>query len=366
MSIEVLKALSEGAPAVLAVILEAEGSTPRGAGTKMAVFADGRAVGTVGGGKVEFFAIERARILLAAAVAAAAAAPGDSGDLAEEYSLDLMGNEVSGDAAICGGRVRLVLELIRDPGPIAEALRAALDGGAARVLVFDPAPKGFSAVLDERGGIAWQGSAGTGAPIPIDREAALAAIAGEQARSGESDGRLYDPLVPPDQLLILGAGHVGRALAELAARVGFQVTVVDNRPELADPARFDPSIRVLAGDFGRRIGELPFGPSAYAVVVSPDHRADLECVRAILGREYRYAGFIGSRRKVRMTLAALKEEGFAPERVDALCAPIGLDIGAQTPEEIAVAILAELIAWRRSSPKLPELAAERVVRRNAK
>ena len=361
MSIEVLKAISEGAPAVLAVILEAEGSTPRGAGTKMAVFPDGRAVGTVGGGKIEFFAIERARNLLAAA-AAAAASPGDSGGLAEEYTLDLMGNAVRGDAAICGGRVRLVLERIRDPGPIAEALRA-LDGGAARVLVFDPAPRGFAAVLDEGGDIVWQGGS-EGSPLSIDRAAALAAIASGQARSGESDGRLYDPLSPPDQLLILGAGHVGRALAELAVRVGFQVTVVDNRPELADPARFDPSIRVLAGDFGRRIGELPFGPSTYAVVVCPDHRADLECIRTILGREYRYAGFIGSRRKVRMTLAALKDEGFAPERVDALCAPIGLDIGAQTPEEIAVAILAELIAWRRSSPKLPELAKERVVRRN--
>jgi xanthine dehydrogenase accessory factor len=360
MSIEVLKALSAGSPAILAVLLEAEGSTPRGAGTKMAVCADGHAVGTVGGGKIESFAIERARVILAAAET------GESEDLAEEYALDLMGNEVRGGEMICGGRVRLLLEKIRDPIPIAEALET-LAGGGARVLVFESAPGGFFAVLDERGGIAWRRpGAGAGVPISIDRQAALDAIAGRQARLGKSDGRLYDPLLPPDQLLVLGAGHVGRSLAELASRVGFQTTVVDDRPELADTSRFNPSIRALAGDFERHIAEFPFGLSTYAVIVTPDHRADLECLRAVLKRDYRYAGFIGSRRKVRMTLAALKEEGFAPERVDALCAPIGLDIGAQTPEEIAVAILAELIAWRRSSPKLPDLAKERVARRNAK
>jgi xanthine dehydrogenase accessory factor len=358
MSIEVLKALSAGSPAILAVILEAEGSTPRGAGTKMAVCSDSRAVGTVGGGKIESFAIERAGLLLAAT------ASGESPDLAEEYALDLMGNKVGDDSMICGGRVRLLIERIRDPHPFAEALEV-LAGGGARVLVFDSAPGGFIAVLDEQGGIAWR-KPGASASISIDRQAALDSIAGRQALSSESDGRLYDPLLPPDRLLILGAGHVGRSLAELASRVGFQTTVVDDRLELADPARFNPSIRVLAGDFGRHIAEFPFGPSTYAVIVTPNHRADLECIRAVLKRDYRYAGFIGSRRKVRMTLAALKEEGFAPERVDALCAPIGLDIGAQTPEEIAVAILAELIAWRRSSPKLPELAKERVVRRNAK
>jgi len=94
--------------------------------------------------------------------------------------------------------------------------------------------------------------------------------------------------------------------------------------------------------------------------------ADLECILAVLGREYRYAGFIGSRRKVRMTLAELRAEGFAPERVDSLCVPIGLDLCAETPEEIAAAILAELVAWRQSSARLPALAQERIAHRNAK
>lgn len=356
MSIEVLKSLTFGGRAVLAVILEVEGSTPRGAGTKMAVLPDGRVVGTVGGGKIEAFAIERAKAMLVAAGLEG------SGSVAAEYDLDLMGNEVGGDSMICGGRVRLILEPVPGPAPILEALKR-VERGERSVLVFEPAPRGLVAVLDAGCGIAWQAESLPG-PFPVDREAALSALTSGQARM--TDGRLYDPLCPPDQLLILGAGHVGRSLAELATRVGFSVTVVDPRPELADLARFLPSVRVLAGPFEGLIAEYPFGPSTYVVVVSPDHQADLECIRAVLGREYRYAGFIGSRHKVRMTLGALKSEGFDPNRVDALCAPIGMDIGAETPEEIAVSILAEIVAWRRSSPRLPVLAEERTVRRNAK
>jgi xanthine dehydrogenase accessory factor len=177
------------------------------------------------------------------------------------------------------------------------------------------------------------------------------------------DGFLYDPVEPLDRLLILGGGHVGQALARFAAELEFQVCIGDSRPEFVDPARFPSGTELRLGKFSEIVDGFRFGASTYAVVVSPSHASDLECARAILKREYRYAGFIGSKRKTRMILEQAIADGFPPEKVLALRAPIGADIGAETPAEIAVAILAEMIAVRRNSPAIVAMDAERAKRR---
>lgn len=339
-----------GVLAVTATVLEAEGSTPRGSGSRLVLLPDGALFGTVGGGKVEGLAIERARGLLATGGRA-------------ELRLDLSGREVLGSEMICGGRVLLALESVTDPAPFAAAARLLAEGRSCVLVSFLAEER--RCVLDEEGRLVGAPPAGGFAP-----EAAVAAevLATGRARlAGQGRGAaFYEALAPEDRLLVLGAGHVGRALALLAPALGFSVTVADPRPELADPARFPAGVEVLARDFVDAIRDFPFGPRAYAVVVSPGHLADLDCVRAVLGREYKYAGFIGSRRKVRMILDEARREGFDPARVEALHAPIGLDIGAETPEEIAVAVLAEMIAVRRASPNLACFAEERTARRNAK
>lgn len=358
MSLLALQAAASRKGAALVAVVEVEGSTPRGVGSKMAVFADGQSVGTVGGGKVEAVAIERAVALLEAE----AAGRGEPG--AMELDLDLTGRETLGETAICGGRVRLLLAPIGDPEALKTAL-SRLERGERSVLVFGSAMAGgLLAVLDAEG----KPHAGAlpATEVRFDRDAALASLDSGKPCIGSADGFLYDPILPAEKLLVLGAGHVGRALALMAPLLGFEVTVGDPRQGLADPGRFPPEVRVLAEPFERILAEYPFDSSTYAIVVSPGHLSDLDCVRAILGREYRYAGFIGSRRKVRMVLEELKAEGFDPGRVDALAAPIGLDIGAETPEEIAVAVLAELVAWRRRPPALAGMAEDRARRRSAK
>ncbi|MBL8965976.1 MAG: XdhC family protein, partial [Spirochaetaceae bacterium] len=294
MSLQALQAAASRKGAALVAVVEVEGSTPRGVGSKMAVFADGGGVGTVGGGKVEAVAIERAVALLAAL----AAGREEGGAL--ELDLDLTGRETLGETAICGGRVRLLLAPVRDPEALKSAL-SRLERGERSVLVFGSAKAGgLLAVLDAEG----KPQAGSlpAAGIGFDRDAALAALGSGKPSLGPVDGFLYDPILPAEKLLILGAGHVGRALALMAPLLGFEVTVGDPRQGLADPGRFPPEVTVLAEPFERILAEYPFDASTYAIVVSPGHLSDLDCVRAILAREYRYAGFIGSRRKVRMVL----------------------------------------------------------------
>jgi xanthine dehydrogenase accessory factor len=176
---------------------------------------------------------------------------------------------------------------------------------------------------------------------------------------GDADGLLYSPVEPMERLLILGGGHVSLALARVAVGLSFRVSVVDPRPEFSNPARFPPEVECSTSGYAEAIELFPFGALTYAVVVSPGHLGDIECARAILRKEYRYAGLIGSRRKSRMLMDELIAEGFHGPKVESLSMPIGLALGAETPEEIAIAIAAELIAVRHSAPSLGWIDAER-------
>jgi xanthine dehydrogenase accessory factor len=171
------------------------------------------------------------------------------------------------------------------------------------------------------------------------------------------------PLLPREKLLILGGGHVGRCLAGLAPGLGFAVTVGDDREAFLEPGRFPAEVATLGGSFTEIVGRFPFDASTYVAIVSRGHLCDLECVRAVLGRPYRYAGFMGSRRKTRLILDQVLADGHDPREVDALFAPIGLEVGAETPEELAVAIAAELIAVRRNAGLLGASRQDRKARR---
>jgi len=160
---------------------------------------------------------------------------------------------------------------------------------------------------------------------------------------------LVEVLTPPAPLLIFGAGHVGRELAHLAVRLDFTVTVIDDRePELA-AERFPAGVARLRvePDFGAALPEVPRG--GYVAIVTRCHRTDLAAVRHALGRGAAYVGLIGSRRKVATVVSRAFEMGTPREALDALRAPIGLPIAAETPAEIAVSIAAEMIAMRRGA-----------------
>jgi xanthine dehydrogenase accessory factor len=153
-----------------------------------------------------------------------------------------------------------------------------------------------------------------------------------------------EPIEPSPELFVIGAGHVGLHLARLAHEVGFRVHVVDDREKFANAERFPTAVEIVVDDIPAWIARANLPPHAYAVIVTRGHTNDLEALRALAPRELRYLGLIGSRAKVARIYEALVDDQMAPDALARVHAPIGLDIGAVTPQEIAVSILAELIA----------------------
>ena len=158
-----------------------------------------------------------------------------------------------------------------------------------------------------------------------------------------------DPITPTPRVCIIGAGHVGYHTAQLAATVGFRVVVVDDRASFADPARFPTAERVDVADIPEWLRTADIGSRDSLVIVTRGHREDLDAVRAAQGRETAYVGLIGSRAKIARLCARIEEEGDDPATMARVHAPIGLDLGAVSPEEIAVSIVAELVAVRRGA-----------------
>ncbi len=156
-----------------------------------------------------------------------------------------------------------------------------------------------------------------------------------------------DPLEPTPRLLVVGAGHVGWHLGRLASDAGFRVQVVDDREKFANAERFPHAEAVIVEPIPEWLHRADIPPSAFVVVVTRGHTHDLDAMRALAARDVKYLGLIGSRAKVSRIFARLLEEGMPQECLSRVHAPIGLDIGAVTPAEIAISIMAELVAIRR-------------------
>jgi xanthine dehydrogenase accessory factor len=172
-------------------------------------------------------------------------------------------------------------------------------------------------------------------------------VAEAEASAGRTEV-FVEPVIPRPLLVIAGAGHVGRALAVQAVQVGFDVTVIDDRPEFAAPALFPQGATVLCGSVPEQLAACPLDRDTYVVLVTRGHRHDAEALAACIHRHPAYLGMIGSRRKVALIRKSFLESGIATEEeFDRVFAPVGLEIGAATVPEIAVSIVAQLIAVRR-------------------
>jgi xanthine dehydrogenase accessory factor len=165
-----------------------------------------------------------------------------------------------------------------------------------------------------------------------------------------------DVQVPRPQLIIVGAGHIAAPLAEIGRICDFAVTVIDDRPQYANPQRFPTADRVIAGDFTAELrtlrnGRPTFDENTYLVLVTRGHQYDVACLLEVLDDPVAYIGMIGSQRRIRAVYELLEQEqGIPPHKFDNIYAPIGLAIGAQTPAEIAVCIMAEIVAVQRHAP----------------
>lgn len=184
---------------------------------------------------------------------------------------------------------------------------------------------------------------------PALRTLALETLAGGQSRSVEIEPGVlafFDVITAMPTLLICGAGHIALPLARFTAEAGFRVTVLDDRPDFASAARF-PGCEVIADGFTAALRAMTLGPSAYAAIITRGHEHDAECLAEILLKKTAYTGLIGSRRRVAFVLDLLARKGIPRARLDEVFTPIGLPIGSESPEEIALSIAAELVCVRR-------------------
>ena len=296
---EIITRCAAGERLALCVVVGSRGSTPQEAGAKMLVLADGRTLGTLGGGCVEAEVRRRALELLPAGVSKRL-----QFRLDHDYGWD--------DGLICGGMMDILVHLLDGPAsaaPFAHAVDDLANGRVATIALPDP--------------------------------------------DGSDKPAYVDQIEPAPRLVIAGAGHVGQSLADLAVTIGFEITIIDDRADCASIERFPRATHRIVGDIESELRRQPVDARTYVVIVTRGHRHDGQALAAVLGSPAKYVGLIGSKRKVMTIFGDLLAQGAS---IDALCkihAPVGLEIGAVTVPEIALSIAAELIAVRRGRDDAP-------------
>lgn len=254
-----------------------------------------------------------------------------------------------------------------DARAAAEAIIAARSAGKTVVAITAVSGKhvGNRALVYSDGTIT--GSLGDEVLDASARDIAARTLRGEPELHHLGSATLFaEAIRPTTPLLVVGAGHIAVPLAQLGVLLNFDVTVLDDREEFATQERFHEAVRVVRVDFDDPFAQVPVDPRAYVVLVTRAHKYDYDCLKRILLLDEipAYIGMIGSRRRVRAAFHGLAESGISAEKISRVRAPIGLDIGAESPAEIAVSIAAELIRFRSGSGTgAPIGESERVLER---
>lgn len=336
-------ALERGGERIVCQVVETRGSTPQKAGALMVLDPDGGQLGTLGGGCVEGEVKSRAGRRL-----------GQDGAELQSFVLDH--DYAWSDGLICGGKMVIATEAVRGPGPLAyfRSLRALLDAGAGftEAVVVDPDRAGPHSTVGARFLFGPDGAFVAGWPqaLPPEGLADLVAPLTERPRPGVRGGFALLPTLPRVRLVIVGAGHVGQAVAALAAQADFDVWVVDDRHQYASPERFPTAERLVVGPIEEVLPNLDVTPQTYALIVTRGHGHDQEALYHLAPTVAPYVGLIGSKRKIRLIFESLRGMGIADSALARVAAPVGYDLGSQTVTEIAVSIVAELIARRNLGP----------------
>jgi xanthine dehydrogenase accessory factor len=363
---EAVRTLERDKPFVLATVISVRGSTPREVGAKMIVCTDGQ-FGTIGGGCGEAEVFRKARLLLE-----------ESHNKAKLTEVDLTGDFDQQEIGSCGGIMDVFIDrwspandlaIARKLAESAEESHAAAlvtlvdagrsEGAPGAKAVLDPAKPQAAGVL---GGLSHnalaQLSERAADAIPglleVDERGSLRSVV--RIEPSGAPRVFVDPIAGAQRLIIAGAGHIAVPLAALGSMLGFHVTVIDDRASFANPERFPTADKIIVRSFNSALESLHLDRHCYVISVTRGHSFDEEVVRTSLrqqanlpkGQPGCFIGMIGSRRRVRAMLDRLQEEAFDRWLLEEIHAPLGLDIGAETPEEIAVSIIGEIIRERRT------------------
>jgi len=350
---EIVRVLSSGTPAALATIIQVIGSSPRGVGAKFLVPKDSPTIGSIGGGCLEaevwqgaMDSINHARSSLM------------------RFRLD--NDNMADSGLICGGTVSILIE------PLQSAEGSQLDIYQKIKEMREQGKRGILASVVSRGGTAIfpQGSKilfGRGEEWGFLSEGE--ALQGQirhwcaenplkglklhsfQRTDGHSIEILLEPIEPDPTLYIFGAGHIAQALSPLGKMVDFKVVIIDDRPMFADPKRFPEADEVLVEPFEGVFNKLQVNPQSYVVIVTRGHLHDGEVLQQAIRTKPGYIGMIGSKRKVTLLYEGLRDKGIKKQLLDRVYAPIGVDIHSETPAEIAISIIAELIKVKAENAK---------------
>lgn len=314
--------LGRGGSAELLTIIESRGSAPRGVGACMAVFPNGSAEGTIGGGAIEY---EAARL--------AKAAVADGRSFTESF--DLSNERAAALGMICGGSAVVRFSYLSPCAlPTVRGALSAFEGRRDAWLIMNDKGDEAKLYLYERGGAI---------PYGLDESAVAEVAVKRPAANGEL---VAVPLASSSRVFVFGGGHVSQSLVPVIAKVGFRAIVLEDREEFAREALFPDAERVMLVDFSDISKSVDIRRSDYAVVMTRGHGSDYEALRQIISRGAYYVGCMGSRTKAALTLKRLSEDGVPESEQRRIHMPIGLAIGAETPDEIAVSVAAELIRCR--------------------
>lgn len=359
---EAINVLGKADPMVVATVIRTKGSTPQKPGSKLLVRKDGTGVGTLGGGCVEgdiwFAASELMK----------------SGGTAQYREYELNEELAAEDGLICGGTMYFLIDPVYRPEEyldFAKEIDQAYQGGAPVALASLIHPgEGNDAKIGAKLFMRGDGSTvGTLGTPDLDQSAQAKATElmvhgkNEYIVTGAGSEYFIEAFTTPPQLVLCGGGHVSNSIAPLASKLGFLVYVTDDRPEFSNPERFPDAEMTVVKTPEEAFPDLPINPNTFIIVATRGHRYDNVALAAAARTPAKYVGLLGSRRKIIMIYEELMRLGISKERIEEIRAPIGLDISARTPEEIAVSIMAEILMFRLGGTGLPMKLEQRHIDR---
>lgn len=323
------KSMEKKQDLVFVTTISSSGSSPRGAGSKMLVLENGTSYGTIGGGNVEYVSIQHAREVLKQKQSCT-------------RGFALHPDQVADLGMICGGDVVIFFQYIswenQDFYDLCTRILKSWDKNENTWLIFDITEETVwkAGLYEEQEGLT---GLGISDPSPLLQTKAVQKVL---------DGRKYycEPLVQKGRVYIFGGGHVAQALVPVLARLEFRCVVFDDREAFSNPQVFPEAEQCILGDFNRISDYLSIQPQDYVCIMSRGHQYDYLIQKQILTTPAYYIGVMGSRKKKEVIRQKLLADGFSQEDISRITTPIGLDILAETPEEIAVSIAGQLIAER--------------------